>query len=341
MSITIKDVAKLAGVSIATASVAINNKSGVSDKSRIKVLEAVEKLGYKPNHYARRLITKRSKTVGLIVSDILNPFFGLIIKYIQDDIEKLGYTLLLRVSNEQIAVEKRIVDYFIEMDIEGLIIVPSLEMQPDLSHLYNLKKLEIPFVFITTYYKQIEADCIMCDLGEGSYQLTKYLLESGKENIYFLYGHNTLELSRLRLTGFIKAYKEYGLNYRDSQIVECYPDYSSGYSVTQKIIAQEKPDAIITVNDMVALGTMKCLKDNNIKVPDEMSVAGYDDLLYASILDTPLTTVRQPIEDICKESVRTLLNRINGSTYPKKKVLLKPTLIVRDSTLGKNPKKMI
>ncbi len=336
MSVTIKDVAKLAGVSIATASVAINQKSGVSAKARKSVSDAVEKLGYKPNHYARRLITKRSKTVGLIVSDILNPFFGLVIRNIQHDIEKLGYTLLLGVSNEQITMEKKIVDYFVEMDIEGLIIVPSLEKEPDLGHLYNLKKLGIPFVFITTYYKQIEADIIMSDLGEGSYQLTKYLLENGKEKIYFLYGFNNLELSRLRLTGFIRAFKEYGMNYRDTQIVECYPDYSNGYSVTKKVLAQEKPDAIITVNDMVALGAIKCLKDSNIKVPDEISVAGYDDLLYASILDTPLTTVKQPIEDICKESVRTLMDRINGQTYPKKAVLLEPSLIVRNSTLGKN-----
>jgi len=90
---------------------------------------------------------------------------------------------------------------------------------------------------------------------------------------------------------------------------------------------------------MVALGAMKCLKDNNIKVPDEISVAGYDDLLYSTILDTPLTTVRQPIKEICRESVRTLMDRINGQTYPTKKVLLEPSLIVRNSTLGKIPRK--
>jgi len=332
MGITIKDVARLANVSIGTVSMAINGKEGVNEETKRKVLEAVKKLNYRPNHYARSLITNKSSTIGLIVTDVTNPYFGMVIDYIQNETEKIGYNLLLGITNDKLSNEKKSVENLIDRNVEGLIIIPAHTREVDLGHLYNLKRLNIPFVFITTYYEGIQADCVMTDLTRGSYELTNYLLNSGYKKIYYISGYKESPLSMLRINGYKKAYKKAGLGYSSDWIVESYADFVNGYDATRKIIEHDIPDAVITVNDITAMGVLKCLKDNDIKVPDEVSVAGYDDLLFASIIETPLTTVRQPIEEICKASVGILTDRINRQDYPEKKLLLKPELIIRNST---------
>jgi len=333
MKITIKDVAKLANVSVGTASMAVNGKKGVNEETRQKVLDAVEKLDYRPNHYARSLITNKSGTIGLIVTDITNPFFGLIVSFIQKQLEKEGYNMLLGISNDKLSNEKKYVEYFLNRNVEGLIIVPSHEKESDLSHLYKLKRLGIPFVFITTAYNGIQADCIMTDLAKGSYELTKYLIKNGNKKIFFISGYKDLLLSSLRIDGYKRAYKESGLDCSEDWIFESYPDYQKGYDTTNRIIQNSIPDAIITVNDIVAMGVLKCLTENGIKVPDRVSVAGYDDLLYSSMVGTPLTTIRQPIEDICTNSIKILKERINGEKYIERRIYLEPELIIRESTI--------
>lgn len=336
MGVTIKDVAKLANVSLGTASMAINNKPGISEATKLNVLEAVKKLKYRPNHYARSLITNKSSTIGLIVTDITNPFFGLIVSSIQKVAEENGYHILLGISNDKNKKEKKIVDYFVSRNVEGVIIVPTLDKENDLSHIYNLRHMDIPFVFVTTAYKGIEADCVMTDLGKGTYELTKYLLKNGHRKIFFISGYNELITSSVRIDGYKQAFKEFNIFYDNEWILECYPDFEAGYSITSQILDNGIPDAIISINDVLAMGVMKNLKDNNIKVPEQVSVAGYDDLLYTSILETPLTTVKQPICDLCSFAVDILINRINDNTTPVKKVYLEPQLIIRKSTLRKN-----
>ncbi len=337
MGTTIKDVAKLANVSVGTASLAINGKYGVSEETREKVMEAVKKLDYRPNHHARSLITNRSNTIGLIVTDVTNPYFGMVIDYTQKAVERVGYNLLLGISSDKMSLEKKSVEYLIDRNIEGLLIVPTHDNERELDHLYTLKRMGIPFVFITTSYKGIDADCVMTDLAKGSYELTKYLIDCGHRSICFITGYRELLLSSLRVEGYKKAYRDSGLNIREEMIVESFPDYVNGYNAVQTLISNEVPDAIITVNDLVAMGALKCLKDQKIKVPERVSVAGYDDLLFSSIIETPLTTVRQPIKQICDTSLELLLNRINGQTDEPKRVYLQPELLIRKSTRGNEP----
>lgn len=335
MRITLKDVAKLANVSVGTASMAVNNKEAVNEETKLKVLDAVKKLNYRPNHYARSLITNKSLTIGLIITDITNPFFGMIVACIQKEVEKAGYNLLLGISNDKVSKEKKLIEYFVSRDVEGLIIVPTLEEEYFLSYLYNLKSMGIPFVFITTSYKGIKSDCVMTDLAKGSYELTKFLIRNGNRKIYFMTGYKELLLSSLRMEGYKRAYHESNLDFKESWIIESYPDYISGYNTTTEIIKDTMPDAIITVNDIMAMGVLKCLMDNKIKVPKKVSVAGYDDLLFSSILETPLTTVRQPIAEMCKNSIEILMDRIGGQTYSEKLILLEPELMIRASTRRK------
>jgi DNA-binding LacI/PurR family transcriptional regulator len=331
MKITIKDIAKLAGVSVATASLALNNKAGVNERTREKVLDAVKRFNYTPNQYARSLITQKSGTIGLVVTDITNPFFGMLVDEINNAVLAAGYNLLLGVSNDNIDNEHASIHTFMRQRVEGIIIVPCVQRTCDLSHIYQLKSNNIPFIFSTTAYPGIDADCIMTDLKEGSYLMTRYLLETGHRKIYLITGYRELLLSSMRIEGYRKAYGEVNMQYNEDWIIETIPNYENGYKTTEKLL-QSKPDAITAINDVLALGVIKCLKDNNICVPQEISVAGYDDLIYTSLLETPLSTIRQPVADIAKKSVEMLVKRINGCDEPASMHYVAPVLKIRATT---------
>ena len=255
----------------------------------------------------------------------------MLIKYMQQEIELRNYSMLLGVSNDLIVQERRIVDFFMSRNIEGLIVVPANAEESRLDHLYALNQQEIPFVYCTGYYKGLSADCVMTDLQKGSYLLTRHLINSGHKKIILISGRPDAALSFLRVNGYKQAYQEAGIPYDSSWIKETNTDYQSGYAAAEQIIAQGLPDAIITINDMLAIGVLKCCKDKGIKVPGDVSVAGYDDLLFSAVAETPLTTVRQPIELICKKSVERIIDRIEKKNTPLDAVLLEPELILRES----------
>lgn len=329
---TIKDVARTAHVSIGTASMALNGKPGVNEDTRQRVLEAARILNYKPNRYARFLTGKKTNVVGLIVTDITNPFFGNMIDVIQEELGHHGYDIVLGISRGSISEEKRIIQKFIDLHVDGVIAVPSHNPTPDTFHYQKLQNLNIPICFITSYYPNIEAPCVMTDLSDGAYQLTKYLLENGHHRIAYLVGNRSVPVSNLRVEGYLSAYRSLGISHQSSWIVADEVTFQGGYSATEHVLSQFRPDAILTVNDFMAMGVLKCLKERHIKVPQDISVAGYDDLLYASVLETPLTTVHQPIKQICQRTVSTMLNLLSDANTPVEKVLLKPKLVIRESS---------
>ncbi|HBE77893.1 MAG TPA: hypothetical protein DDW65_08945 [Firmicutes bacterium] len=331
MRVTIKDIAKLADVSVTTASMALNNKKGVNEETRLKVLNISKELDYHPNKNARSLKTYKTLTIGLIVPEITNPYFASIVECIRKEFENLGYTLLFGVSGDEIKNEQKYVFEFIERNVEGIIIVPTNAVIADLSHLYYLKRIKMPFIFLATKYEGIPANCVMTDLYNGSYLITKHLLENGHEKIFMITVDRRLLTSNMRLNGYMDAFRDMKKKYKDEWIYETLPDFEHGYEASQKII-QKKPDAIITINDILAFGVLKFLKDIKIKVPEEISVAGYDDIIFASISETPLTTVRQPIESICAKAVELILKEIRCEELTSEIYYFKPELKIRDST---------
>jgi len=330
--VTIKDIAKVAGVSVATASMALNNKPGINKETKQKVLEVAEQMYYRPNHSARSLITKKSGCIGLVVTDIRNPFFSKVVDVFNREVEKRGYSLLLGISNDKVSLEKKCVDLFIERSVEGIIVVPTIQPSPDLEHLYMLKRMKIPFVFCTTAYNGIEADLVMTDLMEGEYQIVRHLIESGRRSISFVTCDRSLLLSRERLEGYKKAHMECGLSYSNEQIIVTEPDYEHGYEVG-KTLVQGNSDAVVTVNDFLAFGVSKAFKDAGVRIPEDIAVAGYDDLLFSNLVEPALTTVKQPVTEICMKTLEVLFNRIENGNGTASLHALNPNLIIRDSTV--------
>jgi len=326
----IKELAKLAGLSVGTVSMALNNNPKVNIETKLKVKELAKKYNFYSDQSAKRLRTRKSGLIGVIVTKNSNPFFASLVDELDKCISNTSYTMLLGFSNDDVEREKKYVKTFISNQVEGFIIVPSDKKQ-DCNHLLQIKELNIPIIFATTAYAEIESDTVMTDLEQGEYILVDYLLKKGYKRIVFVNGYNGMIHFTLRTKGFIRAFDENNMNYSNKWFFETKPDYLSGYNLVDEIL-KEKPEAIITANDFLALGVMKRLLELNIHVPDDIGIAGYDDLLFSSLIHTPLTTVSQPVREISEAALKLLIDRIQNKTDKKATILLKPELIIRNST---------
>jgi LacI family transcriptional regulator len=333
--VKLKDVARKAGVSEATASLVLNKRPGVSIRTRKKVLEAAQNMGYSPNKLARSLALRKTNTVGLVVTDIENPFFGSVTRYCDEYIRDRGYNLILSISNDDLIQEEQIINNFISERVDGVIVVPTQIPRQNWFCFKQLEKHRIPFVFSTTYYDGINADCVMTDLQEGSFQLTKYLIELGHRKILFLVSaYRSMAISKLRIAGCMQAFENVGLFYDTSWIIECKKnDYHHGYRATLEALKERIPDSVIAINDIMALGAKRALQELGYRIPDDISVAGYDDVIFSSVSEIPLTSVKQDIPSISRETVNLLMEKIQRkNTYLNRVIKIKPELIVRKST---------
>ena len=332
--IKLKDVARRARVSEATASLALNRKKGVNAMTRDRVLKAAETLGYTPNTIARGLATRRTHTIGLVVTDIENPFFGSTTRFVDEFVRERGYTLVLSVSNDELELEERIISYFIGKRVEGAIVVPTISLRRDFSCFANLQRHKIPFVQATTYYPGLESGCVMTDLRKGSYQLGEYLLGLGHRDILFLASHDsTVPVSSLRIDGLQRAMTEANIPSDHLLVVECErASFSCGYATTLKALEQRKPDSIVAINDITALGAERAAREKGLSIPRDVSVCGYDDVIFSRISEMPLTTVKQDIKQICRKTVDTLFDMIKGNASACKIYKILPELVIREST---------
>ncbi len=330
----LSDVAEKAGVSTATASLVFNNRPGVKEKTRKKVLSVAAELGYVPNNVARSLAMNRSQTIGLIVTDIENPFFGSLTRYIDEHARKNGFSLILSMSGDDPGQEDQIIKNFISECVDGIIVVPTQLPRTEFALYEILRKRGIPVVFSTTYYPGFEGDSVMTDLELGSYRLTKYLLDLGHRDIAFLVSADrNAPISKLRIDGYLRAYSDCGIPCDPGLIIQCArPDFQSGYIESSRLIEGMRLDALIAINDILALGAQKAFKEHGFSIPNDISIAGYDDVIFSSISDVPFTTVRQNIPEIARLSVDLLIGRILEAPQKENKILIVPELIVRDTT---------
>ncbi len=337
MKVTIRDVAREAKVSIATASMAINNKKGVNAGTKDSVLKAAKKLSYVPNYSARSLVTRDSKSIGLLVPEIVNPYYSAIVDIMTKLAEQKGYTLLLGISNSKSQNEKEYVETFIARRVLGVIVVPMLCEYPDVEHLNLLRSEKIPMVFCTETYEDCKEPCVMCDFEKGEYAMTRYLLEKGHRKICFVSVRLDVNFTNFRLAGYIKALNEAGIPVRDEDLFFTeQPRFQGAYEITDQVL-KRKPEAIVCINDMMTLGIMKRLDECHMRVPEDISVAGFDDMMFAELAQKPITTIRQPLWEICGETMNLLDEQIKDGVpkeWPAKQEIIykDPQLVIRNTT---------
>lgn len=334
MKATIKDVAQLSKVSATTVSLILNNKSiRTTEETRARVLEAAKQLGYEPNPIAVALITKKSHTVGLVIPNIGNFFFSDLSKLIERELDYHQYTLFF--GNSMGTAEKAL-DYlklFINRGVDGLIFVRSSRSSPDFEARFDeiVRSTSVPIVMVDRIVENELVSSVRTNHELGSYLATKHLLGLGHRRIGCITGDAALGTVIDRIQGHRRALAEFDVPFDPELVV------SGRFSIkTGKELAPELLDkhvtAIFGFNDMIAVGAYQACLSRGLRVPEDISIVGYDDIVLSEIPDRPLTTIHQPTELLAKESVELLLHLIDSPDQHKKDIILQPRLVIREST---------
>ncbi len=324
--ITIKDIAEEAGVSVNTVSRALNNKPDVSPQTKEKVLEIAKKLGYIRNSDAVLFRKGTTKTIGVVFEDSSNPFYAEVFKGIETSARKYGYQVILMNTERDYINEMQAVDTLLQKRVDGIIISPT---QFDSKDIEKLIKLNFPFVILGVHFENDELDEVYSNDVKGGYLATKHLLSKGRRKILMLNGFMYKSVARMRYEGYSKALSEFGL--QPYIMVEIEEGYESAFNKMLELKDVDF-DGLFCFNDVFAIAALKALRLLGKRVPEDVSVVGYDDISYAEFVQPSLTTVRidKFLEGIV--AFEMLYERLSNLRTSPKQVVLDVELIVREST---------
>jgi len=335
--ITIVDVAKKAGVSKGTVSAVINAKNSVKPVTRDHILEIMKELNFRPKGVARNLKNgNKDKSIGIIIKDLNYPFYTSIATGAKEYANSKGYSVLITSSENEHEGEKKFSHLFSTKDIKGTIIAPVVEGTAEIEHLFKLKMINYPFVLLEDV-KGIQANVVAIDNIKAIKRAVKYLIEIGHTKIVHFAGPPNSTHTQERIEGFRHAFSESPLIFNKEMIVSVGSRHEESYGKTleyfQNKTRDDYPTAIVCFNDQQALAVMMALKKLEIKVPDEISIVGNDDIYYAKIYPVPLTTIRAPQHEIGRRAAEILIRNIESSVLlPNEKVVLETEFITREST---------
>ena len=327
---TITDVAREARVSASTVSHVINETRYVSDEVKQRVHAAMEALNYQPNVIARSLRTRETLTVGVVVSDVTNPFFTSIVRAIEDEVLKQGYSIILCDTDEKPEREQAYLRLLMGRRVDGLIVAPS-SGNADL--LRSAIESGLPVVLLDRSIPGLTADVVLSDNESGAFDAVSYLIGMGHRRIGIIAGRLEVSTGADRMAGYVRAIRTHGIPADESLIEVAKFKRDIAYDKTMKMLNRaEPPTALFVCNNVMTAGTMAALKAAGKKVPEDISVIGFDDSEWAALMDPPLTVVAQPIVELGTRAAQTLMRRISrGRVKTPRAVVLKPELILRDS----------
>lgn len=334
MSVTIQEIAQKTGLSISTVSRVLNNKSEkyrISNLSRKKVLEIARSLNYRPNHVARSLRLKKTDSIALIVPDISNPFFANVTRNIQKKVSGYGYSLIVCNTDENIQIEKEQIELMRRKNVEGFIIMP---VGIDFRHLLELKSDKIPLVLLDRSFEELQVDSVAINNYKGGLLATEYLIQNGHRLIAIIQGLEETTTNKKRLEGYLYALKNNRISIYEEFIVGGQYSKASGYEATTALLQLDPtPTAIFATSDVITLGVYQALYEEQLRIPDDMSVISFDDIDFAEFLKSPLTVVRQPENLMGLKAVDLLFNRIMKGTSGAEveRIVLEPELVIRES----------
>ncbi|MFO7819425.1 MAG: LacI family DNA-binding transcriptional regulator [Halanaerobacter sp.] len=328
---TIKDVAAEAGVSKATVSRVINRTAYVSYETKGRVREAIEKLDYSPNANARHLRRSETKLIGLVIPDISNPFFGGIVKGVEDLARGNDYNVVLFNTSGILARERKCINILKDRRVDGMIYMSKTydEQRGDL-----LDDCDFPVVVISREEGTVDYPTVNIDNYQAAYDMTDYLIGADYQRIAFIGGPKDDTTAGLkRVQGYKEALDDYGLGLDPALIVKGDFTLQSGYEGIQKILSEAQiPDAVFAANDEMAVGAMRYIKEQGYNIPDDIAVAGFDDINLVDYVEPSLTTVFQPVYELGKKGIGLLLRLINGEELEDDSIILDYEIVIREST---------
>lgn len=332
MPVTIKDIARKANVSITTVSLILNNKDkNISEETREKVKRIVKELNYRPNVLAQSLITNKSMTIGLLVPDITNPFFSETARGIEDILDDNNYNVFLCNTYNDINKEIKYIDAFSKRRTDGIII--SSVNAVDKSYYEYLNSLNIPFIILDRHNYDIKyKNCVIIDDYRGGYLAAKHLLELNHRKIGCINESRGLFNINERLRGYKAALKEYGIEFYENITAAGDLTIEGGYKAALKLFESSGVTAVFACNDLMAIGVYDAAKELHIKIPDDISVVGFDDINFSRHLNPGLTTIKQPIYEIGKAAAADLIYFIKHGKINEDIKILEVSLQIREST---------
>ncbi|HOQ08061.1 MAG TPA: LacI family DNA-binding transcriptional regulator [Clostridiales bacterium] len=327
---TIKDVAKRAGVSVATVSRVINGSSRVSPATAKKVRTAVAELNYRPNLLGRNLRKTRSERVLVLIPNIANPFYAEIVKGVEDVASQHGYSIMLCNTDSDPEREKRYVKMLKSRLADGAILMASEMTGEELTEL----SLEIPIVQCCEYKAGLPITHVSINNEMAAYKAVKHLIGLGHKKIAFIGARNQFLSSLRRKEGYLRALEEAGIDFDPACCA--YGDYSyeSGFRIMKQLLKLDpRPTAVFCVSDMMAIGAIRSAMEENLLVPEDLAVCGFDNIHFSSMFKPAITTVSQPMYDLGCMAMEALINIIEGKKEGTAEYFLEHELIIRESTV--------
>lgn len=329
MAVSIKDVAKEAGVSIATVSRVLNNIDVVNEETKKKVVDAIKKLGYRPNIVARSLKTQKTRTIGIVIPDISSQFYPEIVRGAEDVANIYNYNIILCNTDLDLEKEKEYLQVLMEKMVDG---VMYLSNSLNAEVLDFIKELQIPTVLVETSDEEKSFPSVTINNIKAAYDAVSYLIKKGNKKIAYIgVENNILNASSKRYIGYEEALKENNIKLDENLVYFGNLKVSTGHNGILSILKKDKPDAIFCGSDEIAMGAINGLREMNIKVPEEVDVMGFDDLAIASVFYPKLTTVSQPMYDMGSVGMRMLIKVVNKKPLGQKDFVLSHSIVERDS----------
>ena len=335
-NVTIKDVAKLAGVSPMTVSRVINGSIRVSPDTQRRVQQAISDLGYVPSRLARGLSARKTGTLAVIVPDVANPFFTLIVRAAEEVARRSTYRVILCDTRADIAVERDVVEELIAHRVEGIAIAPVGDRSKP--HLARLARFGVPFVLIDRTVERIDSDAVVGDNAGGGRLLVEHLIGLGHERIGLIVEGEEVSTARERRRGYEAALKAADLSLDPALVEVQAPDPDGGFLGMSRLLAIKKPpSAVFAVNNLVALGAIEAVRGAGLEVPDDVALVCFDDIELASRLYPFLTAMEQPAETFGTLGTQLLLERIDGRGPAHGHVVVLPGRLTIRRSCGARP----
>lgn len=327
---TIRDVARLAGVSPATVSRVLNDNPEVGGVFRDRVKDAIAQLDYKPDGLARSLRRRATTVIGVIISDVTNPFFTGMVRAIEDVAQGVGYSAVLANADEDLAKEVRYLEVAAAERMAGVVLSPASSKH---TRIDVLAERGIPVVTVDRKLHTADVDSVVVANRRAARQATEHLLSEGCRRIGFIAGPPETSTAADRLAGYRQALRAAGRPTDPSLVVRGDFRIEGGHDATMQLLNRpRRPDGLVVANNLMALGAMQCLIENDVSVPGDIAVVGFDDFAWATTLRPALTVVSQPIYDVGRQAAELVLRRITGEQFPPRQIVLPTTLMVRGSS---------
>lgn len=327
---TIRDVAQRAGVSKSTVSHVVNGTRFVEEETRQRVLLAIQELGFRPSTIARSLTTNRTQTIGVIVSDTSNHFFGELIRGIESVVSAASYSLIVCNTDETLELEERYLNLLLAHQVDGIIAAATSQRWAALE-IAALKQMPIVFVD-RTFEGMDDRPYVGADNYGGAYMGTAHLISHGYQRIGILAGFQRLSSMRERLAGFRQALHDHHIPLPEEWIVTSVLSPEAGRDATMRILSlPNRPRALFINNNFLSLGALLAIKDLGLRCPEDIAIVGFDDHPWAAVANPPLTVVRQPVCEVGEQAAKIVLGLLDGAEVPEPKIILNCELVIRES----------